>query len=82
MKTIVFQPAAAKAYDALPAEQREAILEALVKLAISGQGDVKPITGKPGLFRVRIGRYRAMFMPSATEIMVVYVGKRDTTTYR
>ena len=44
-------------------------------------GDVKPISGKPGLFRMRVGRYRAMFSQSATEITVVHVGKRETTTY-
>ncbi len=57
-------------------------MNAFVKLAISNVGDVKPITGKPGLFRMRVGRYRAMFNQSATDITILYVGKRETTTYK
>jgi mRNA interferase RelE/StbE len=81
MKTIVFEKPAAKAYDSLPDEARESLASALHRYAISGFGDVKPLSGRPG-YRMRVGGYRVIIGEDACTIVAVYFGRRDTTTYR
>lgn len=81
MKTIIFTKQAAKDLDALPDQAREQVIEGLSSYAITGQGDVKALAGSEG-YRLRIGRYRVIFDQDATTILAVYIGKRETTTYR
>jgi mRNA interferase RelE/StbE len=81
MKKIVFEKPAAKAYDSLPDEARESVAIALHRYAISGIGDVKALSGRPG-YRMRVGDYRVIFGEDACTIVAVYFGRRDTTTYR
>jgi mRNA interferase RelE/StbE len=81
MKTIVFTAAAARDLDALPQPAREDVSEALIDYAVSGKGDVKRLAGRDG-FRLRIGRYRVIFDEDAVTILAIYIGKRETTTYR
>jgi mRNA interferase RelE/StbE len=81
MKTIVFEPRAAKQFDKLPVAAREQIMEGLTKYAISGIGDVKKLQDRPG-FRMRIGRYRVIFSEDRTTIIVIEVLKRDSQTYK
>lgn len=81
MKTIVLSPAAAQDLDNLPADARQHVSEGLSAYAVSGQGDVKRLAGRDG-FRLRIGRYRVIFDEDQTTILAVYIGKRETTTYR
>ncbi|QLP96459.1 MAG: plasmid stabilization protein [Rhodoblastus sp.] len=81
MKTVVFTHAAAKDLDALPQDARTAIHDGLCAYAIDGRGDVKRLAGRDG-FRLRIGRYRVLFAEDRTTVLAVYVGKRETTTYR
>jgi mRNA interferase RelE/StbE len=81
MKTIVLTLAAAKDLDGLPAEARSAVANALIDYAISGRGDVKALRGRDG-FRMRAGRYRIIFDEDQTTILAIYIGKRETTTYR
>lgn len=81
MKTIVLTTAAAKQFDALPVTVQETIEEALALYAILGQGDVKRLQGRSG-YRLRVGRYRVVFAEDGITVLVVYVGKRETTTYR
>lgn len=81
VKTIVLQSQAAKQLDALPAAAREDVEEALALYAILGQGDVRRLRGRDGL-RLRVGRYRVLFDEDATTILAIYIGKRETTTYR
>lgn len=45
------------------------------------KGDVKALVDRPG-FRLRTGRYRVLFTETPDAITVVYVGKRETLTYR
>lgn len=81
LKTIVFTKPATKQLDSLEPAVSEAISAALAAYAISGEGNVKALIGaRPGL-RLRIGRYRALFIEDATTITVHYIGKRETTTY-
>jgi mRNA interferase RelE/StbE len=39
----------------------ERILEALERLARDGTGDVRPLTGQPGRYRLRVGDWRVGF---------------------
>lgn len=81
MKTIIYTVAAAKQLDALPTAPRTAIETALTVYATSGRGDVKRLQGRDG-FRMRVGRYRVLFAEDQVTILAIYVGKRETTTYR
>jgi mRNA interferase RelE/StbE len=81
MKTIVFTDRAAKELDAIEPKDRETIIDELTAYAISGKGDVKRLSGRNGL-RLRVGRYRVIFDEDSTTILAIYVGKRETTTYR
>ena len=81
MKTIVFTNSAARDFDALPDEGRETVADGLNRYATTGLGDVKQLAGRGG-FRLRIGRFRVLFDEDATTILALYIGKRETTTYR
>ncbi|PNG25341.1 type II toxin-antitoxin system RelE family toxin [Methylocella silvestris] len=81
MKTIVFTHQAAKDLDAIEPLAREAIIAGLSAYAIDGRGDVKQLKGRDG-FRLRIGRYRVIFDEDQITILALYIGKRETTSYR
>jgi mRNA interferase RelE/StbE len=81
MKTIVFTAAAARQLDGLPEDARDKLLGDLDRYAMTGQGDVKKLNGRGG-YRLRSGRYRVLFDEDQTTVLTVYVGKRETTTYR
>ncbi len=81
MKTIVLTQKAAKELDSLPANAREAVTEALALYAVTGNGDVKKLSGRDG-FRMRVGSYRVIFDEDCVTVLAIYVGKRETTTYR
>lgn len=81
VKTIVLTLAAAKDLDALPQDAREQVEVALHRYAMTGQGDVKPLSG-PGGWRLRIGRYRVIFDEDASTILAIYIGRRVTTAYK
>ena len=81
MKTIIFTAAASKHHDSLPADAREEIDTALDMYASAERGDVKRLQGSP-YYRLRVGRYRVVFDEDQTTILAIYIGKRETTTYR
>lgn len=81
MKTIILTHAAARDLDRLPRVPRAAIANALIHYAMTGVGDVKQLQGRLG-YRMRIGRYRVLFDEDQSTVLAVYVGKRETTTYR
>ncbi|MHB8885853.1 MAG: type II toxin-antitoxin system RelE family toxin [Methylovirgula sp.] len=81
MKTIVLTHAAAKDLDALEADVREMIVASLSAYAIDGRGDVKKLAGRDG-FRLRAGRFRVIFDEDQATILAIYIGKRETTTYK
>jgi len=81
MKTIVLTPSAARDLDNLPAEARQQVSDGLIEYAVSGKGDVKRLAGRDG-YRLRIGRYRVIFDEDRTTILAIYIGKRETVTYR
>ncbi len=81
MKAIIFTAAAAKDLDSLPKEARTAVENGLFRYAISGEGDIKRLSGRDG-FRLRLGTYRVLFDEDRLIILAIYIGKRETTTYR
>ena len=81
MKTIIFTHAAAKDLDGLPSDGREQVEGGLIRYAATGEGDVKQLSGREA-YRLRIGRYRVIFDEDRLTILAIYIGKRDTTTYR
>lgn len=81
MKTIILTHRAAKDLDALPAEARAQVSDALIAYATTGHGDVKRLAGRDG-FRMRVGSYRVLFDEDAATILAIYIGKRETTTYK
>lgn len=81
MKTIILTHSAAKDLDGLPAAARSAVETALIRYATSGEGDVKRLQGRNG-FRMRIGSYRVVFDEDRLTILAIYIGRRETTTYR
>lgn len=81
MKTLILTLAAAKDLDALPQDAREQVEVALHRYAMTGQGDVRPLSGRGG-WPLRIGGYRVIFDDDASTILAIYIGRRVTTTYK
>jgi mRNA interferase RelE/StbE len=81
MKTIVYSSAAAKQLDELSEAARVQIENGLDTYATVGAGDVKKLKAQNG-YRLRIGRYRVIFDEDATTVLAVFIGKRDSQTYR
>ncbi len=75
MKSIVPNPAAAKALDELPDDVRTRITDALHTYANDGTGDTKAMRGTPTV-RLRFGYYRVIFDETATTITVLALGHR------
>lgn len=81
MKTIILTHRAAKDLDALPVDARAQVADALIIYATTGKGDVRKVAGRDG-YRMRAGSYRVLFDEDAVTILAIYIGKRETTTYR
>ncbi len=81
MKTIILTHKAARDLDKLTSEARFTLLQALNEFAVSGRGDVRKLAGRDG-FRLRVGRWRALFDDDGVTILAIYFGKRETTTYK
>ena len=64
----------------LPSRDRERLLEAIRNLSSSPfVGDVKPVKGVKGVFRLRIGDYRLSYTINfeKIEIAILKVGRRE-----
>lgn len=81
MKTIIFTAGAARDHDALAPSARAMVDDTLYVYAKDGRGDVKRLQGSP-YYRLRAGRYRIVFDEDQATIIAIYIGKRETTTYR
>ena len=53
----------------------ERILDAIERLAREGSGDVRPLTGQPGRYRLRVGGWRVGFTrnPETRALAVLWV---------
>ena len=56
---IVIERKALKFINSQPADQKRRILSAINKLP--DRGDIKPLTGEDGAFRLRVGDYRVIY---------------------
>lgn len=68
----------------LPAPELEKILAVIVgikKTQLDGL-DIKPIKGKKGYFRARVGRVRIIYRLTASGNEIVHVTNRNEKTYR
>jgi mRNA interferase RelE/StbE len=81
MKTVILSHQAAKELNGLPDEARETVLNGLIRYATTGDGDVKRLSGRDG-YRLRVGRFRVLFDEDASTVLAIYIGKRETATYR
>ena len=81
MKTLILTAAAEKQLEALPRQAASQVVEALDAYAMFGRSDVRALRGRHG-YRLRVGRYRVIFEEDAITVLAIYIGKRETTTYR
>jgi len=81
MKSIIYTDGAARDLDSLPRSAREQIEAALDLYAITGRGDVKRLRDRTS-FRLRVGSYRVVFDADSAAVVVWYIGRRSTHTYR
>jgi len=68
---------AAKALRRLPPQDAKALLAKLDHWARTGQGDVRPLTGEPGLFRLRHGDWRAIFELREGVLVLLIAHRRE-----
>ncbi len=74
-KTLVFATSAARAFGKLPEAIQERMINALFRYGVDGSGDVKRMTGTPGL-RIREGDYRVIFLEGKNTLEIRAVGHR------
>ena len=68
-----------KQLEALPRAKRRRLMERLCAIAAAPDGrhsNVLPLVGRPGVFRVRQGDWRAMFRIEDTDVVVISVAHR------
>lgn len=76
MYQLVLSKKAKKFMDKMPPVQRARVVVALEKLPESG--DIKPMVGKPGLLRLRVGDYRVIYTVDGGRliVLVLEIGNR------
>ncbi len=77
---IAIEAAAQKALTRrIPQAEAKRIMAELARLAADptmSAGDVKPLTGRPGTFRLRVGDWRVFYRVEDDTLWVVGVGNR------
>ena len=61
MKSFVWEPAALADLRKLDRETAMRILLTLTRYGKTGEGEVKPLTDRDGLYRLRVGKWRLFF---------------------
>ena len=61
MKSFLWEPAARADLRKLDSETAMRILLTLTRYGNTGEGDVKPLTDRDGLYRLRVGKWRLFF---------------------
>jgi mRNA interferase RelE/StbE len=74
-KTLIYADSAARAFWNLPIEAQESIIRKLLRFGLTGEGDVKRMTGDRSL-RLRHGDYRVIFDESDTSLTILAIGHR------
>lgn len=68
---------ARKGLKKIPARDRAKLVMRVENYAETGEGDVKPMAGSPGEYRIRSGNYRAIFEIRDNMIIVRAGHRRD-----
>ncbi len=74
--SIVFTKHAAKQYARIPSNYRKLIDTLLSKLKDGLTGDIRPVHGSSDTYRLRIGRYRILFILIKDVILIAKIGTR------
>jgi len=73
---IEFSKTAVKDYKKLPRDYKALIDLALQKLSNGLPVDIKPITGERDSYRIRVGKYRILFVVIENTLVVAKIGPR------
>ena len=70
-------PIADKYLNRLNANDRDRIDDAIEGLEKEPpEGDIRPVTGQPGLFRMRVGGFRLLFRIDGSRILITHIDPR------
>jgi mRNA interferase RelE/StbE len=72
MKGFLWEPAARADLRKLDREMAMRILIALTRYGDTGEGDVKPLTDRDGLYRLRVGKWRLFFDLDAPDTVRIH----------
>ena len=73
---IEFSKRAVKDYKKIPSDYKALIDSALLKLSNGLPADIKPVIGEKDIYRLRIGKYRVLFMIIQETLLVTKIGPR------
>ncbi len=83
MWQIVWDPPAAKEFDALSSDLQERVLDALYRYTRFGEGNVKYLQGRyASTMRLRVGEYRIRFRLSEGNLLVVLAVRPRGSAYK
>jgi mRNA-degrading endonuclease RelE of RelBE toxin-antitoxin system len=71
IRRIVFRPAALRDLERLDRLVQARIDAALVRYSVTGHGDVKSLKDRPGMFRLRAGKWRIFFRLEPPDVIRV-----------
>jgi len=77
MRTIEWSRAVDRDLRRLDRQTEERIVAAVTQLAESGYGDILPLTGRPGWWRLRVGNWRVLYTQDLNVVRVIRVLLRD-----
>jgi mRNA interferase RelE/StbE len=67
---------ALKETERLDRPTRERIFDAVERLATTGQGDVRPLLGRSGEYRLRVGNWRILFQRDGAQLVILVLRVR------
>ena len=73
---VEFSKRAAKDYQKLPKDYKALVDLALSKLSYGIPADIKPIAGEKDTFRIRVGKYRILFLVMEDSLLITKIGPR------
>ena len=71
-RRVEFLPHGRSDLERLDQQVQERIFACLERYDETGAGDVKRLQGRPGQFRLRVGKWRVFFLLDDTETVVVF----------
>jgi mRNA interferase RelE/StbE len=73
---IKFSREAAKQYKKLPKEYKSLVEIALFRLCEGLELDLKPVEGEKDVYRIRVGKYRVLFIKFNKTVLVFRISPR------